>query len=145
MTRLRRATARQANDEFRIPRPAIGERDNRIVCAHIAINRDAIETLRNGRCQRFLKQAGLNRRIGRDEGKHSRVFCSRPALLGRARTATERRGYSHSRLNHPRAFANSADSNCRSSNLELDRDFLSARIACHDRFGRGARVFRRPG
>ena len=68
--------------------------------------------------ERAFQRRGFDRGVGGDEREHG---C-------------------HSGLNHSRAFADTADPDCRCSNFKFDRDFFAARVGGHDRFGYLPRV-----
>ena len=54
-----------------------------------------------------------------------------------------RAGGAHPRLNHARAFADAADANGFSAELEFNRDLLGPRVAGHDGFHGVGCVFMR--
>src|SRR6266550_6030208 len=101
----RRASRPEAHDESWISGQTIRERDDRIVCAHVAIDRDAVETLHDCGFKRALENVRFDSHIRGNEGKHCRMKTGR-----RSRTVP-----AHSRLNHSRAFTDAADANGRPS------------------------------
>ncbi len=126
-----------------VSRKPVGQHDHRIVRAHVAIDGNAVKALLDRDLERALKQIRFDRYIAGDKREHRRVPCSHgpPGRPNRPQGG----GYSHPRLNHSRALADSADAHCRFSNSKFHRDFFSASICRHDRFGNLPRVSCRSG
>ena len=85
--------------------------------------------------KRRLQNFCVNRGVGRDETQHRRV---QSAVRQRRRP---RAGRAHAGLDHARAFADAADANRFSAELEFHRNLFRLGVARHDRFRRVVGVF----
>src|SRR5581483_8819963 len=124
---LERSELRAARGELGVAGHAIGENEDGVVGAHVAIDRDAIKTMGDGFGERGLKRGPFDGGVGGDEAKHGGVQSLRD---GGGTSA----GGGHAGLDHAGAFANAANADGFSAELEFDRDFLGFGVAGHDGF-----------
>ena len=126
---LKDFVGRRAGLEFRIAGQAVGEDENGVVRAHVAVHGDAVETVGDGFGQRGLEGLGVHVGVGGEKGQHGGM----QAAVGQGGGA--RAGGAHARLDHPGALADAADADGAAAELEFDGDFLGLGVAGHDGLG----------
>ena len=106
--------------------PPVGQEEDGVVGAHVAVHGDAIKTFCDRLIQRGLQRFWIEGGVGGQEAEHGGVERPQGRPLA---------GGTHARLNHARAFADAAQARNFVAELEFDGDFLGPRVARHNRLG----------
>src|SRR5205814_5370291 len=96
-------------DKRAISGKTVCQSQNGVVRAHVAVHRDAVETVCRRLAQTLAERQRRNQHVGRDEAEHRGMKRHR----GRTSATDTQAG-----LNHAGAFANSADADRLAAELE---------------------------